>query len=393
MMVSPSLKTMCPSLPAVVFVALAGYALTATPTASAQPFVLSLRWNGPAATHPIEGSWPTVTGQEYFIETTPDLATWSLLPFTEVGDGATVLEPLPWDSASKQFFRVWQLPPQSAARPWVTSEAVTSLASRHLFRSALIGRPVSFHAMMPPSYDTEPDRRYPVLYWLHGSDGGTGGIASLSQFFRDAMVNGQMPHAIVVMANGLPNSMWCDSKNGTSPVESIIIGELIPHVDRTFRTIASRAGRVVEGFSMGGHGAGRFGLKYADLFRACSLLGAGPLQLDFLENDPNLAPIESRRRLFEVVYDSDNDYYLAQHPQTWATTRAGQLPSDHRIRIKVGAADSLLANNRKLRDHLVSLGIAHDYLELPGVGHDALPTLSGGANQWQFYQEVLGATD
>jgi hypothetical protein len=32
-------------------------------------------------------------------------------------------------------------------------------------------------------------------------------------------------------------------------------------------------------------------------------------------------------------------------------------------------------------------------LELPNVGHDALPTLSGGANQWQFYQEVLGATD
>ena len=372
---------------------MAGIALTASSAASASGFDLSLRWNGPEATHPIEASWPTVAGQEYFIETTSDLATWSLLPFTEVGDGATALEPLPWDSASKQFFRVWQLPPQSAAQPWVTSEAVTSLASRHLFRSALIGRPVSFHAMMPPYYDTETARRYPVLYWLHGSDGGTGGIASLCQFFRDAMVNGQMPHAIVVMANGLPNSMWCDSKNGTSPVESIIIGELIPQVDRTFRTIASRAGRVVEGFSMGGHGAGRFGLKYADLFRACSLLGAGPLQLDFLEDDPNLAPIESRRRLFEAVYDSDNDYYLAQHPQTWATTRAGQLPSDHRIRIKVGAADSLLANNRKLRDHLVSLGIAHDYLELPGVGHDALPTLSGGANQWEFYQEVLGATE
>ena len=373
--------------------ALAGISLMASSSACAQSFALSVRWNGPEATHPIEGSWPTVTGQEYFIETTSDLATWSLLPFMEVGDGATALEPLPWESASKQFFRVWQLPPQSAAQPWVTSEAVTSLASRHLFRSALIGRPVSFHAMMPPSYDTEPGRRYPVLYWLHGSDGGTGGIASLCQFFRDAMVNGQMPHAIVVMANGLPNSMWCDSKNGTSPVESIIIGELIPQVDRTFRTIASRAGRVVEGFSMGGHGAGRFGLKYADLFRACSLLGAGPLQLDFLESDPNLAPIESRRRLFEAVYDSDNDYYLAQHPQTWATTRAGQLPSDHRIRIKVGTADSLLANNRKLRDHLVSLGIAHDYLELPGVGHDALPTLSGGANQWEFYQEVLGATE
>lgn len=356
---------------------------------SAQNFNLTVHWNGPEATHPIEGSWPTLAGQEYFIETTSDLASWLLLPLIEVGDGTSALQPLPWDIASKQFFRVWQLPPQSAAQPWVTSEAVTSLAQRHLFRSTLIGRPVSFHAMMPPSYDTEPGRHYPVLYWLHGSDGGTGGIASLCQFFRDAMVNGQMPHAIVVMANGLPNSMWCDSKNGTSPVESIIIGELIPYVDRTFRTIASRAGRVVEGFSMGGHGAGRFGLKYADLFRACSLLGAGPLQLDFLEDDPNLAPIESRRRLFEAVYDSDNDYYLAQHPQTWATTRAGQLPSDYRIRIKIGTADSLLANNRKLRDHLVSLGIDHEYLELNGVGHDPLPTLAGGANQWVFYQETL----
>ena len=393
MVMVSGIKTQGLRLRNVACAAVAGFVLMANPAASAGSFDLSLRWNGPEATHPIEGSWPTVAGQEYFIETTSDLGAWLLLPFMGVGDGATAFQPLSWDTASKQFFRVWQLPPQSAARPWVTAEAVTSLASRHLFRSALIGRPVSFHAMMPPSYDTETARRYPVLYWLHGSDGGTAGIASLSQFFRDAMVNGQMPHAIVVMANGLPNSMWCDSKNGTSPVESIFIGELIPHVDRTFRTMASRAGRVVEGFSMGGHGAGRFGLKYADVFRACSLLGAGPLQLDFLEDDPDLAPIESRRRLFEAVYHSDNDYYLAQHPQTWATARAGQLPPDHRIRIKVGTADSLLANNRKLRDHLVSAGIAHDYLELPGVGHDALPTLSGGANQWQFYREVLGATD
>jgi hypothetical protein len=49
------------------------------------------------------------------------------------------------------------------------------------------------------------------------------------------------------------------------------------------------------------------------------------------------------------------------------------------------------ANNRELRDHLVSVGIAHDYLELTGVGHTALPTLAGGANQWEFYRDVLSA--
>jgi enterochelin esterase-like enzyme len=360
--------------------------------ASGQSFALTLRWNGPDANHPLEGSWPTAAGHQYFIETSSDFAEWSLLPLMENGNDAPVLRPLPWESASRRFFRVWQLPPPPANRAWVTSAAATPLAGFHLFRSAIIGRPVSFHAMMPPSYDGEPTRRYPVLYWLHGSNGGIDGIPQLSQFFHNAMANGQMPHAIVIMANGLSNSMWCDSKDGTSPVESMIIGELIPHVDRTFRTITSRAGRVVEGFSMGGHGAGRLGLKHADHFRACSLLGAGPLQLDFLEDDPDLQPIALRRRLFAEIYGSDMDYYLAQHPRTWAEIRAGQLPADHRIRIKVGTGDSMLANNRKLRDHLVALGITHDYIELPGVGHDPLPTLAGGANQWQFYQDTLGAT-
>ncbi|MFM6127195.1 MAG: alpha/beta hydrolase [Sphaerospermopsis kisseleviana] len=373
--------------------ALAIVLLGAVLTASGQAFDLSLRWNGPGATDPLEGSWPTVNGQQYFVETTRDLVQWSLLPFMETVKGTPSSRPLPGDGSSG-FFRAWQLPPPPANRPWVTDASSNSLVRFHLFRSAIIGRPVSFHAMMPPSYDTEPDRRFPVVYWLHGSDGGTGGIPSLSQFYHDAMVDGQMPHAIVIMANGLPNSMWCDSKDGTSPVESMIIGELIPHVDRTFRTIASRAGRIVEGFSMGGQGAGRFGLKYANLFRACSLLGAGPLQEpDFLEDDPNLAPIASRQQLFAAVYSSDNNYYLAQHPRTWATARAGQLPSDHRIRIKVGAADSLRDNNRKLRDHLVALGVAHSYLELPNVGHNAMQTLSGGTNQWQFYQDTLGATE
>lgn len=388
----PELESRCLRRPRGVL-AVAVAILVAVLPASLQAFDLSLRWNGPEATDPIEGSWPTVTGQEYFIETTSDLAGWSLLPLMKVGDGAPALQSLPWENAAKQFFRVWQLPPPPANRPWVTSEAASGLAQWHLFRSELIGRPVSFHAVMPPSYHTEPDRRYPVVYWLHGSNGGTGGIPGLSQFYYDAMVNGQMPHAIVVMANGLPNSMWSDSKDGTGPVESMIIGELIPHVDRTFRTIASRAGRIVEGFSMGGHGAGRLGLKYADHFRACSLLGAGPLQLDFLEDDPDLQPIELRRKLFAAVYGNDMDYYLSQHPRTWATTRAGQLPPDHRIRIKVGAADSMLDNNRELRDHLVSLGIDHDHLELPGVGHDPLSTLSGGANQWEFYQDTLGAPE
>jgi hypothetical protein len=51
--------------------------------ASAQSFALTLRWNEPGATDPLEGSWPTMNGQQYFVETSRDLAQWSLSPFME----------------------------------------------------------------------------------------------------------------------------------------------------------------------------------------------------------------------------------------------------------------------------------------------------------------------
>lgn len=359
--------------------------------AHAQPFALSLRWNGPGATNPLQATWPTVTNRQYFIERTTNWTDWSLLPRMGVGNGAEAVWPLPW-GGPREFFRAWQLPPPP--REWITTTAATTQVQFQLFRSATLGRPVSFHVMLPPSYAAQPNRRYPVLYWLHGSGGGLDGVPQLANFFSNAMTTARMPHALVVFPNGLANSMWCNSKDGSTPVETIVIDELIPQVDRTFRTIASRAGRIVEGFSMGGHGAGRYGLKFSHVFRACSLMGAGPLQLDFLESDPDLNPIELRQALFAEVYGNDMSYYLAQHPWTWADARAGQLPANHRIRFVVGTEDSMIANNRELRDHLTVLGIPHQFIEVPGVAHNPLPTLSGaGTNNWAFYQEVLSGTE
>ena len=65
---------------------------------------------------------------------------------------------------------------------------------------------------------------------------------------------GKAPAMIVVLVNGIAASFYCDSPNGKLPVDSVIIKELIPHVDQTYRTIARREARAVEGFSMGGYG-------------------------------------------------------------------------------------------------------------------------------------------
>ena len=56
------------------------------------------------------------------------------------------------------------------------------------------------------------------------------------------------------------------------PLESVIIKELIPHVDQTYRTLAKRETRSVEGFSMGGFGAFHYLLVHPEMFAGVSSL-------------------------------------------------------------------------------------------------------------------------
>jgi len=271
---------------------------------------------------------------------------------------------------------------------WVTAPMEAEGVQFRTFSSRAVGEEVSYHVFLPPAYEEQPDRRFPVIYWLHGLGPGINGIPFISRFYGDAMASGEMPPAIIVFANGLPRGMWCDSKDGSTPVESMLIRDLIPHIDRTYRTIASREGRMLEGFSMGGYGAARLGLKYPEMFRGFSMLGAGPLQLDFLEDRPGLQPLGMRQQLLDDVYGGDMDYFRAQSPWMQAKLSRGKLPKDFKIRMVIGAEDSSRDNNRALSEHLLSLGIKHEYIEVPGVQHEPIGTLSGSRNA-AFYRAAL----
>ena len=279
---------------------------------------------------------------------------------------------------------------------WVTAPVTAPRVQYRTFASAAAGTTVSFHVFTPPAYDNQPQRRFPVLYWLHGSGSPTGGIAPMSNWFGTAMAQGNIPPMIVVFPNGMPYSMWCNSKDGTVPMESVIIQDLIPHVDATFRTIASREGRIIEGFSMGGYGAGRLGFKYPQLFAGISMLGAGPVQLDFLAPDPGTTvPEELRLTIYEQVWGSDPAYFLAQSPWMLAQQNAQAIIAQRvRVRQAIGTADALFPSNVSLRDHILLLGIPLQFTAVAGVGHSTLPLLQGlGVANWEFYRRALQPCD
>lgn len=281
------------------------------------------------------------------------------------------------------------VPNEDPKPQWVTREVQALGVSRRVYRSEAAKSDVSYHVFLPAAYAAEPLREFPVVYWLHGTGGGLAGIGPVSRFFDDAMKAGKIPPMIVIFPNGMAEGMWCDSHDGKTPFETIVVKEIVRDVDRSFRTLDRRESRMVEGFSMGGYGAARLGLKYPQVFGAASMLGAGPLDLEFAGPRATARP-ELRSRILKNVFGGRLDLYQAQSPWRLAERNAAQVKGRLKLRILIGEEDFTLPANRAFSDHFRSLGIAHDWAVLPKVGHDALALLrTQGEANWAFYRAAL----
>jgi len=247
----------------------------------------------------------------------------------------------------------------------------------------------SYRIYLPPDYQTNTTRRYPVIYFLHGSlvDSKrpitSGYIARIDAAIR----SGVMPPTIVVLPQGLNQGRWMDSKDGTAPMESVLIKNLIPHIDATYRTIASRAGRAIEGHSMGGFGALHNGFNNPDVFIAVTGNSPGGATLDTGENTP---PARGRIDSFKVVYGSDRDYYIAMAPTTLAEKNAVKLRQQS-IRIIAGTEDALFPGAQFIHDALVKLNIPHEFLPVPKSPHNHDQLLQYQTfDTMAFYGRVFG---
>jgi len=237
--------------------------------------------------------------------------------------------------------------------------------TQHLtFPSDLVKQNVGYCVYLPPSYNTETDRRYPVIYNLHGNGGneftGLEAIVVLNEGIRA----GRWPEMIMVLPNGGHSTFYKNSADGRFPIESIFITEFLPFIDRTYRTIAEHHGRCIEGFSMGGRGATRLAVKYPELF--CSLFcqaGNVPHLLQaYDEADP---PTRKQLLLGEdrANWEKDDVYAVTQK-------NAGRIKAGLRIQIACGTKDGgHLPTIRDFHQHLVELNIDHTYIELEGLGH------------------------
>jgi enterochelin esterase-like enzyme len=282
------------------------------------------------------------------------------------------------------------LVPVNAAEPpqWRTPVVEGPQISYHTFISQSADAEVSYHLYTPKVYAEDPQRRFPVVYWLHGSGGGVQGIPLLSKNVDAAIDAGQVPPFLVVFVNGLRLGMYVDWKNRSAPIESVIIKDLIPHIDASYRTIPNRKGRLLDGFSMGGYGAARLGFKYPETFGAVSIMGGGPLQ-ETLTRTPR-ASSKQVDELMREVYGGKQENFRAVSPRRHAADNAAVIARHSLVRVVIGSRDNLFDNNLDFHKYLVGVGITHDWVVVEGIGHDPLGLLRAmGDRHWAFYREAF----
>lgn len=145
--------------------------------------------------------------------------------------------------------------------------------SHHVLSSTALGHDVGFTVWQPYDYARDTTKRYPVIYFLHGMGGNeSADAAGFSAWVTQAIDAGSLPPVICVFPNGGRSGYRGD-------VERMIVDELIPHIDRDWRTIGHRTNRAVMGFSMGGSGSMYLASVYPDLFAVAGSMGGG-IRLD-----------------------------------------------------------------------------------------------------------------
>lgn len=243
----------------------------------------------------------------------------------------------------------------------------TRLQTREL-NSKSLERAVPYNVIVPITYgDREhAGKRYPVIYLLHGLMGhfdNWAKMTNLQEYSREY-------DFIIVMPEG-NDGFYTNAENVPADrYEDYLIRDLIPDVEKNYRTRTDRNGRIIAGLSMGGYGAIKYGLKYPDKFvLAGSFSGAlGAARTDLKVIGTGWKALSDA---ITAVYGEmgsrtrkENDLYTLI--EGLAADDIEELPF---LYIDCGTEDFLIGDNRSFATKLFERKIPHEFRQLPGM-HD-----------------------
>ena len=206
---------------------------------------------------------------------------------------------------------------------------------------------------VPPGYEQARNRRYPVLYLLHGFANDHHSwhrYGRANDILDNLLAQRKIDPFLVVMPLGYGGAYINGDGTGIAPngdvrgdamlYERDLLEDIIPMIERNYRTIPDRKHRAIVGFSMGGGQAGRVGLRHLETFSQVGIMSAG------MAGGSDTEPMAT----------------LAANP-----AKANKLID--LLWIACGKEDAALKGARTLHQALEQAGIEHTYLETEGAHH------------------------
>jgi len=251
------------------------------------------------------------------------------------------------------------------------------------FNSTLLKQEVAYSIILPSDYFSS-GKSYPVIYFLHGlGDNESSWLeyGKISQYM-DRMVNaGTIAPFICVMPQGF-RSYYSNFYDGSFPYQDMFVKELVPFIDKKYRTQASAKKRGVMGYSMGGFGALVLPIKYPNTFRVSIPLSAS-IRTDkqYVDEDKN-AWDQQWGKIFGAERKSGNDritnYYKQNSPYHLIKSLKSEDLKQIAFFIENGDKENTLCrSNEELHILMLKQGIPHIY------------NVREGGHEFKFWQESL----
>jgi S-formylglutathione hydrolase FrmB len=253
--------------------------------------------------------------------------------------------------------------------------------------SKILGHPVPYCVILPPSYDSQPPQRYPVLYFLHGLGGNSQSFVDSGGFnaVEDLWQQKQVKEFLIVTPDA-GRSFYVNSRDGRVRYEDFFIREFIPYIESHYRIRAGRRDRGISGVSMGGYGALRLAFHYPDLFGSVSAHSAALIEKSPLAGMSGAQEMGISRFLgsaFGVPFDPA--YWQRENPFTIVRNSPRPFPMPKgglQIYFDCGTDDNygFNAGAQAFHDLLVARKIPHEFHLYPG------------AHDWSYFAAHLPAS-
>ncbi|HUJ30858.1 MAG TPA: alpha/beta hydrolase family protein [Candidatus Acidoferrum sp.] len=248
--------------------------------------------------------------------------------------------------------------------------------------SSILGHPVPYCVILPPTYDSAKDERYPVLYFLHGLGGDSqtlidsGGLDVIEDLWHQKNLG-----EFLIVTPDAGRSFYVNSRDGRVRYEDFFIREFIPYVEGHYRIRAERRERGISGVSMGGYGALRFAFSYPALFGSVSAHSAALVEKPPVANASGAQEM-GISRVLGSAFGAPFDPAYWQRESPFTIVRSGASIAGLKIYFDCGTEDSFGFNRGAEAFHrlLVLRKIPHEFHLYPG-SHD-----------WSYFAEHLPAS-